>query len=173
MSLTAVTHHFPDKTALLQAVLDAADHEIQPAWGFARAGHLSTAEAVLQVVRRNLSRPEMLRMLALVAAEGSSGDQPIHGWLVRRYDRLRAFIRESIARDQESGHVATQQDPGFLADAVIALWDGLQLQWLIDPRVDMAGRMRTALEALMPGAVDGSGAEGGEPLAPPSPSLAG
>jgi hypothetical protein len=35
-----------------------------------------------------------------------------------------------------------------LAELLVALWDGLQLQWLIDPSRDMIGRMADFFDSI-------------------------
>ncbi|GAA1056877.1 TetR family transcriptional regulator [Agromyces luteolus] len=145
MSLTAVTHHFPSKVDLLEAVLEETDRQGEE---FAtRPGFTSW---VVALVIRNLDRPELLRMLAIIAAEASAADHPAHEWFVLRYERLRAVMIETVREDQRVGRIDPSRDAAFLADAVIALWDGLQLQWLIDDRFDMVERMRHSLATLLP-----------------------
>ncbi|MBO4253285.1 TetR/AcrR family transcriptional regulator [Streptomyces griseorubiginosus] len=148
LSLTAVVHHFPSKSDLLVAVLENAD--------FASGDSFETdsrekgvAHAVLRYVRRNLQRPEMLRLLALMAAESSAPDHPAHQWFRDRYERVVAGVASAIRRDQDMGRISNSRDHHEIAQSLVALWDGLQLQWLIDPRRDLAARMTAALEDLL------------------------
>ena len=68
LSLTSVVHHFPSKSALLVAVLENADSASIDSFEADSRGK-GVAYAVLRYVRRNLERQEMLRLLALMAAE--------------------------------------------------------------------------------------------------------
>jgi AcrR family transcriptional regulator len=145
MSLTAVTHHFPTKAALLEAVLEETDRQGET---FDRSG--GVAAWVVGLADQNLDRPELLRVLAIVSAEASSPEHPAHDWFVRRYARMRELSSALIVADQEAGRIAPDRDPAFLADVIIALWDGLQLQWLIDPTTDMVDRLRQSLGELIP-----------------------
>jgi AcrR family transcriptional regulator len=144
MSLTAVTHHFAGKGDLLQAVLERTDAE-----GVAFDASHGVVAWALGAAEHNLARAELLRVLAIVSAEASAPDHPAHAWFVARYAGLRAIAAGLIAEDQQAGRIAVDRDPDALADALIALWDGLQLQWLIDPGLDMVGRFRVALDALL------------------------
>jgi AcrR family transcriptional regulator len=145
MSLTAVTHHFASKGELLQAVLERTD---QGHVAFDRSdGVMAWALAVAEY---NLGRAELVRVLAIVAAEASAPEHPAHPYFVARYATLRDLVTELIVEDQQAGRVAAHLDPEALADGLIALWDGLQLQWLIDPGIDMVGRFRSILSALLP-----------------------
>lgn len=145
LSLTALTHHFPTKPALLEAVLDETDRQ---------GSDIDMSDGlvawILRLAERNLGRPELLRVLAIVSAEASSPEHPVHPWAVARYVRLRRIFSENIVADHAAGRLAAVADPHATADAIIALWDGLQLQWLIDPSIDMIDGLRSALASLLP-----------------------
>src|SRR4051812_39281075 len=68
MSPTAAVHHFPSKSELLVAVLENAASAHADSFQ-ADSRNAGVAHAVLQYVRRNVDRLEMLRLLALMAAE--------------------------------------------------------------------------------------------------------
>lgn len=148
LSLTSVVHHFPSKSELLVAVLENADSANVDSF---RADSQSegVAYAVLRYVRRNLERQEILRLLALMAAESSSEDHPAHQWFRDRYEKVIAMLALFIRRDQDKGRISNTRDPQVIAGSLIAMWDGLQLQWLIDPRHDLVAEMTAALEDLL------------------------
>jgi AcrR family transcriptional regulator len=148
MSLTAVVHHFPSKSELLVAVLEDADSAHADSFQ-ADSRNEGVAYAVLQYVRRNVDRPEMLRLLALMAAESSAPDHPAHEWFRRRYDLTIGTLAIAVRRDQEEGRISSVRDPQGIAESVVALWDGLQLQWLIDPRRDLVAAIAAALRDLL------------------------
>ncbi|WP_157847625.1 TetR family transcriptional regulator C-terminal domain-containing protein [Streptomyces violens] len=143
-----MVHHFPSKSALLVAVLENADFASIDSFESDSRGE-GVAYAVLQYVRRNLERQEMLRLLALMAAESSAPDHPAHQWFRDRYERVIATAAMAIRRDQEKGRISNSRDPQEIAGALVALWDGLQLQWLIDPRRDLVAGMTAAMEDLL------------------------
>ncbi|MFI7067458.1 TetR/AcrR family transcriptional regulator [Kribbella sp. NPDC050124] len=148
MSLTAVVHHFPSKSELLVAVLENADSAHAESFQDDSQDE-GVAHAVLQYVRRNLDRPEMLRLLALMAAESSASDHPAHEWFRRRYELTIDMLTTAIDRDQQAGRITNPRDPHGIAESLVALWDGLQLQWLIDPRRDLVASMTAALNDLL------------------------
>jgi AcrR family transcriptional regulator len=156
LSLTSVVHHFPSKSDLLVAVLESADSA--HADSFQEDSRTDgVAFAVLQYVRRNVDRPEMLRLLALMAAESSAADHPAHAWFRRRYEQTIGMLAAAIQRDQEAGRISNPRDPHGIAESLVALWDGLQLQWLIDPERDLVASMTAALRDLLgPNAVPDS-----------------
>jgi len=132
VGMTSLMHHFPDKIVLLQAVLEHADetgngpfHENCRRYGV-RFG-------VLDLVQRNFDHPELLRMLAILGAECSSPDHPGHPWFVERYARSRADYTAKVRYDQARGLIPEHHDPAVVAELIVSVWEGAQLQWLIDP----------------------------------------
>ena len=148
LSLTSVVHHFPTKSALLVAVLEHADAASTETFESDTRTE-GVAFAVLRYVRRNLERPEMLRLLALMAAESSAPDHPAHEWFRDRYERVIAAIAIAVRRDQDQGRISNSRAPRSIAESLVALWDGLQLQWLIEPRRDLVAAVTAALEDLL------------------------
>jgi AcrR family transcriptional regulator len=150
LSLTSLVHHFPTKSDLLEAVLDHAD----ATWGASFASDVDEQGvkfAILRLAQLNFNHPELLRLLAILASEASSPDHPAHDWFVRRYQRFVEILQQMIETDRQRGRVRTDGDAAVLAKRVIAIWDGLQLQWLLDPHEDMIGEMRGALDDLLGG----------------------
>ncbi len=147
MSLTSVVHHFHTKSELLVAVLDHADNRAE--WFPRYAEEHGVHAAILEVWRVNADRPELLRLLAIVAAEASAPDHPAHGWFVRRYEQVVGGLAELIRYDQSVGRTASGIDAAAAAALITAAWDGLQLQWLLDPSRDRLAEFRAQLSLLL------------------------
>ena len=157
LSLTSIVHHFGTKYELLEAVLERADETVGT--GFAPfdfeadCAERGVALATMGRVRSNLERPELLRLLAILAAEASAPDHPAHDWFVDRYRTKSAALAEAFAYDQTKGRIDTARDPQLLSRLLIGTWDGIQLQWLIEPSNDMEYAMRTFFEGAIPEAL--------------------
>lgn len=143
LSFTSLRHHFPTKEILLIAVLEEADTREQAPFekDLVRGGLI---EAAVALAERNLAKPESLRLLAVLAAEASSTSHPAHAWFVDRYDRVRVLIENGIRYDINQGRLPADTDAAEAAYALVALWDGLQLQWLLDPHFDLVTALRKA-----------------------------
>ena len=75
---------------------------------------------------------------AILAAESVDPDHPAHAWFVARYHDRRAELAGRLAQEQREGTVASDFDPDAAAAQILAMFDGLQIQWLLDPgRTDM------------------------------------
>ncbi|MEW2290905.1 TetR/AcrR family transcriptional regulator [Streptomyces sp. NPDC047841] len=148
LSFTSLLHHFPSKDELLVAVLEDADSAERDAVE-TDLRERGVVEAMVNLASRNLRKPEMLRLVAVLAAEASSPGHPAHQWFDERYVRLRELLTEAIREDQRQQRAMSTAEPAQLAAQLIALWDGLQLQWLIRPQTNMIDLLRTAARGLL------------------------
>lgn len=150
LSLTSLVHHFPTKSELLEAVLEHADATGIGSFQSDVNEH-GVKVGILRLAESNFGHPELLRLLAIVASEASSPSHPAHDWFVQRYQRLVREVRPLLLVDRERGRIRPDGNVTVLAKRIIALWDGLQLQWLLDPGEDMIGEMAGALDDLLGG----------------------
>jgi hypothetical protein len=71
---------------------------------------------------------------------------------VERYASIRAQVAAAIVVRQEQGEVPAGIDPTRLATVLLAVSDGMQIQWMLDPATDMAEHVelvwRLALAAV-------------------------
>lgn len=147
LSHPGLLHHFPTKEALLQAVLEQRDHDDAAFLHDESATALQGLRQLPRLVDQNSERREVIDLFVSLAAEATSPDHPAHDYFVRRYQNslkkaLRAY---KIARAEGILHI--QVDPHTAAQQLIALMDGLQIQWLLDGgATDMAGAVRAHLQ---------------------------
>lgn len=149
MTLTGLQHHFPDKSSLLAAVLEERDRRsreetpIDP--------REDATEQFIKIVAKNRSTPLLTELHTVLSAEATSPDHPAHAYFVERYAKERAGARQYFAERIAAGAIDASADPQSLANLLIAVSDGLQLQWLLDPSaVDMEREMRRFLAAFAP-----------------------
>ena len=91
-----------------------------------------------------------MELHVIVSAEGTSADHPLRGYFTDRYTRVLGLTREAFERAAEDGQLRPGIDCASAARTLIALMDGLQIQWLLDPEgVDMAGDLRRYLQPLL------------------------
>lgn len=138
VTVQAVLHYFPSKVELMLGVLQWRDevdiHTVAPP-----DHHVRTAteymEVVDRLVRRNAGRPELIRLYTVLSAESLNPAHPAHGFFADRLVRAVA----TLAGLAEAWH----PDPEHIALQTICVLDGLQLNWLRDPGVDMVRQWRT------------------------------
>ena len=153
MSETGLTHHFGGKTELLAAVLEAQAQQDQGRWG---GGGVIPPEHLVELVAHNGRRPNMVRLFTKLAAEATSPGNHAHDYFAERYARLREKTAEQVRRSQDDGGIRADLDAEVVAQVLLAVMDGLQVQWLYEQDVDMASAMDVLLRSwLRPGAGDG------------------
>jgi AcrR family transcriptional regulator len=147
LSLTSLVHHFPSKSDLLEAVLEHADKQAD--WVEESLRDVGVKGTVLRLWEFNSGHPQLLRLLAIVAAEASAPDHPAHIWFVHRYQRVVTGLARAVEYDRAQGRIQGDTDPLDVARALTASWDGLQLQWLLDPSHDYKATLRMNLEQIL------------------------
>lgn len=149
VSQPGLLHHFPTKDALILAVLQQRDltdeHRVEEQF----AGERPSSRVWLTALcRRNASQPGVVRLFTVTAAEALDEDHPAHDFFRLRNLRVRSRIADLVRRDQERGAVPRSLDADDVTVSVLALMNGLQLQWLRDPSVDMCGLFEAGLRRL-------------------------
>ena len=154
ISRTGLLHHFPTKESLLEAVLahrddsNAADRDPIPMPG-SRDGR-AVLRRLLTVVEQNATQPRIVNLFSVLSAEAGDPSHPAHTYFSRRYARLRADLEGALTVLHDNGELAPGTDPRALAVEIIALMDGLQVQWVLAPEeVDMAAVLRHRLTTAL------------------------
>lgn len=138
MSEAGLLHHFPNKSALLSAVLDRRDDHARQI--VVLDGDAETRlRGLVDLARHNASTPGVVELYCTLSAEATAPDHPAHDYFVRRYEWTRQMIGDAFAQLRDDGRLQPGLDPERAAVTTVALMDGLQVQWLLDRDVvDMA-----------------------------------
>jgi AcrR family transcriptional regulator len=138
---------FGSKEGLLMAVLEdwtrQSGQMVQP-----DQEGLAFFQAMRGLMTFHVEHRGLLELFITMTAEASNPDHPAHDFIQQRY-------RDTIA--EWSGHLRLARDRrevGSLSDSQIeseiqclmAIADGLEIQWLLDPRLDLPGRFDTYLD---------------------------
>ncbi|WP_394434435.1 TetR/AcrR family transcriptional regulator [Streptomyces sp. SGAir0957] len=135
-------HHFPTKEALLVAVLadrDRWDAVPDSQWRLDLLGSL---------VEYNAMRPGIVQTFSALLGESVTEGHPARDFFTRRYGDVRASMAE-VLRAEYGERLPNGLTPERAAPLLVAVMDGLQYQWLLDPgAVDMATAFRDFLALL-------------------------
>jgi len=150
ISHTGLLHHFPTKEALLLAVLEHRD-EVDGEWlslgGTTGVGRL---RRFAELAALNSTRRGIVELFSVVSAEATAADHPAHGYFVRRYENSVAGAQLAYVQAGRDGALRAGIAPDDAGRQLIALMDGLQVQWLLSDRAtDMAGVLRAHLQAQL------------------------
>jgi AcrR family transcriptional regulator len=149
ISRTGLLHHFPSKEILLKAILAKRDRE--DLQRLSRSDDaLGGLSDIVELARHNAGVPDLVSLFAVLSAEASDPTHPAHAFFVRRYERARVSMADALRRAADAGLLAPHVDIDHEARALVALMDGLQVQWLLAPdKVDMAEDLRITLQNLL------------------------
>lgn len=139
ISLAGLLRYFPGRDELVIAALDLRDTEtIHETLGQPRADpeDPSAPEEMLTAFVRalalNESLPGTVAVFSKAAAEATSPSHVAHEHFQRRYEQIRTALETAF-----TAHFAangSSADPSIAAVSLIALADGAQVQWLLDPQ---------------------------------------
>jgi AcrR family transcriptional regulator len=145
-----VLHHFPSKEALLHELLDQHYHEDGRRLNEGLMEHEGGLLAALEsVVEHNRASEAAVRLFTVLVAEGLSDEHPAHEFFVERYQKVRRGLATRLRADQEAGRLPEDLDAEAMAGVLVAVMDGLQTQWLLDPQFDMVNAFRVFAELLL------------------------
>jgi AcrR family transcriptional regulator len=128
MTDTGVLHHFGGKGKLLLEVVKQKEDEDA---GTLRDPYLR------DLVARNGSRPGTVRLFTTLSAESTDPEHPAHDHFVHRYASVRKLVADRLASETGVGRMPSTIDPDMAARVTVAVMDGLQIQWLLDPSLEM------------------------------------
>ncbi|MCX7522701.1 TetR/AcrR family transcriptional regulator [Microbacterium sp. STN6] len=153
MSQAGVLHHFRSKNELLAQVLqardDAAWERMHAGTGLAPVG-IDRLRQLVDLVSFNESVPGQVELHCVLSAEATALDHPARPYFQERYRSLVASTGQSFATMSENGQLADGVQPLAAARNLIALMDGLQVQWLLDREsVSMSDEVRAYLRPLL------------------------
>ncbi|WP_062303926.1 TetR/AcrR family transcriptional regulator [Demequina subtropica] len=144
----ALLYHFPRKPDLLMAVLTRRD-EADGGEGFEALGPRAMLEHLVATARLNATQRGVVELYATLSAEASSPDHPARAYFQARYAALVANLERAYRALAEAGALAAGVEPEAAPRQLVALMDGLQVQWLLDPEVDMAAVLEAHLRAQL------------------------
>jgi AcrR family transcriptional regulator len=154
MSPAGVLRLFGSKELLLNAVVDRWDAESTRLVEQVGGRGLAYVRALPVLLEEHAARRPLLEVQARLLVEAADPEHPAHDQVVQRFRDVRAGFAAELLHAVADGDLPpmTPADAEREAAAVVALMDGLQQQWLLDPEVDMAGALRRHLERWIAGA---------------------
>jgi AcrR family transcriptional regulator len=142
MSQASMRHYFGTKIELLTAVLEERDLVSREAAGRAEVVTGSHLGGMIQIVADNAQQPNIARLFTILSAEATSEDHPAHEFFRARYERVAGEVKNMLQGAIDGGEIRSGIDMDQAARVVLATMAGLQLQWLLDPSVNMTELFR-------------------------------
>ena len=156
LTVPGVLRHVGSKSGLLIAVLAHRDlqdarslreqlgvgeDEVPDEWSEGGPDGVDLRQLCLATMRRNAEQPEIVRLFAVLEVEALTPSHPAHDYFVKRQRQaLAAFT--NLAK-------AGSDHPETLARQIMAMMDGLQIQWLRAPEtIDLVREWESAAALL-------------------------
>jgi TetR/AcrR family transcriptional regulator, transcriptional repressor of aconitase len=139
VSHAALRHYFSSREDLLVEVLRerdrASDRAVEDTDGvFSR---------LTVVADRNVREPSLVTLYTtLLGASVEPGNETARDFFAERFERARTDLVGQLREELRASGRHTDADLDQVASLIIAAFDGLQVQWLLDRDVDIAGTLR-------------------------------
>ena len=137
--------------ALLIAVLeerDREDGEFLFGSGYTPLGW-DAFDALISLVARNSNRPQWVRLFVRISAEATDEEHPGHTWATQHYRSMRDWLTDAVTKGIDDGVVKPEIPTALVVESTIALLDGIQQQWVIDPdTISMVENVREHVRTL-------------------------
>ncbi|WP_301122182.1 TetR/AcrR family transcriptional regulator [Mycolicibacterium fortuitum] len=149
ISLAGLMHYFPTRDLLLTEIQRDGDAKFQE-WYRNSDTDVDPGEALAQAMVDKASKPGSGTVyLSLAAAAAVDPAHPAALYLRERHERIRDGVADYVRRRQAAGTVPDHVDAEFAATALISAADGIQIQWMSDPSIDMGEHVRRVWERLL------------------------
>jgi AcrR family transcriptional regulator len=139
--IAVLEHRDVDDALSLRAHLGATEDEMPLDWATGYPAGVGLRRLCDATMRRNAIQPEIVRLFTVLAAESLESAHPAHDYFARR---------QQVATAAYAALAEQLTDrPEVLARQVVAMMDGLQIQWLRNPETtDLVQEWSAAAEAL-------------------------
>lgn len=148
VSHAALLHYFDSREQLLVAVYEHAEakrHSESP------RSDPGAVEGMVEAATQNVKVPGLVELYTtLVASSLESGSEHGRAFFTERFERVRGDVADRLREEQAEGKVRTDVDPDQIAAIIVAASDGLQIQWLLDPSIELERTLGALATLLRP-----------------------
>ncbi|MFG2711718.1 TetR/AcrR family transcriptional regulator [Streptomyces goshikiensis] len=146
-------HHFRGKEDLLLSVLARSERrDAERLFGEPAASVAAYYATLVALAEDNTRRPGLVRMFHTLVGEAADPDHPAHAYFAQRYERVLGHTRAVLEAGVAAGELRPDTDCEGAGREVLAVMDGLQIQWVLTPTaLDMPQRLRGFLDRQLRG----------------------
>jgi AcrR family transcriptional regulator len=94
-------------------------------------------EFLRALVQENAADPSLARLLTAVVNIAATPNHPMAHALQRQWIQFHALVERALTRDVALGRESAAMDPSRGAEQLIAMYEGLQLQSMMRPGIDL------------------------------------
>ena len=145
----ALLHYFSSREELLVAVYEHAEHRRD----VDKEGRVPerSVDVMANAALANLEVPGLVQLYStLVATSLEAEAGPAKEYFTARFERVRSSLERKLREDQDAGIVRSDVDAARMAALIVAASDGLQIQWLLEPTIELKETLETFAVLLAP-----------------------
>lgn len=153
LSQAGLLHYFGSKEELFAEILRKRDELDARRFGPVPADGADLEEfrrAFVGTIRHNADVPGLVELFTRMSVDAADPEHPAHRFFLERGATLRGVLLGGIRRAQVAGRIRDDVDPEEFARMLQAVADGMQVQWMLDRDVDMAGVVNALFDLVIP-----------------------
>jgi AcrR family transcriptional regulator len=151
MTHAGVLHHFGSKDQLLLEVLSYRDKtDVEQLQGQHIPDGVDLFHHLIKTALANVERRGIVQAYAVLSAESVTDGHPARAFFETRYEVLRAEVRHAFEIVCAEHGIDDRQTIEDASAAILAVMDGLQVQWLLHPdEVNLARATEFAIRGIL------------------------
>jgi AcrR family transcriptional regulator len=143
LTQAGLLHYFSSKEELFAEVVRVRDKRDEATSG-------DIIEAMRIAIEHNAQVEGLVHLFVTVSAEAIDATHPGHDYFQNRYNHLIGLLRDRLSTGQQHGAVTSSIGAEMAARLFLAVVDGIQIQWLLDPEeVDMGAAFDAFCEVMV------------------------
>lgn len=144
-----LAYYYPTKASLSAELLERRDRLVPRLAGIEGTEPVESLRGVVQEIATELVTPGLVA-LRLTTSVDAPPDHPVRLYHVQRYASIVRGLTAILEGCRERRLLSPSVDVARAARAIVALMDGLAIQWLSDPdHVDVVGDVDRYIESLL------------------------
>jgi AcrR family transcriptional regulator len=150
LGVAVVLERFPTQEDLVVATVQVWNAE-RMAVAVPLAERHGAAFFLRVLLQANTEDPSLVRLLTAVVNIAATPGHPMACVLQRQWIQFHALVERALARDVWLGREPSVLDPARGAEQLVAMYEGLQLQSMMRPGMDLLDSWDHAIERLRTG----------------------
>lgn len=149
VTVPGLLRHFGSKEELLTAVLDKWGQDTDDLLLHGTDG-LAWFQQHADMMRYHEEHPGLIELYLTICGEASDPNHPARAWVAARYDRILAIAMRQLAVACARGDVRQMTDEEMEREirGLFGLMDGLELQWICNPKLGLAATFDPILATI-------------------------
>ena len=139
MSEAGILHHFGSKQLMLAAAVSRRDDRAQALVPPVSEGGVAVLRGLRQLMDENAKEPGVIEMFVALSAQSTEPASAMRSAFEEHYARLMDLLERAFTDLVAHGEMPGPTDPTVAARSLIAVMDGLQIQWLVSGRTFALG----------------------------------